>query len=73
MPLTGLAPLFNNFMLANFATDADVGNYKAAIARAHLLRAKSRSGPDIFQRDTRPPPEGLLTKIPTSQNDRNEA
>ena len=39
--LTGFTPLFKNFVLANYTTDADIGNYKAALNFATLITTLS--------------------------------
>jgi O-antigen/teichoic acid export membrane protein len=39
--LAGIIPLFQNLVLANFATDADVGNFKAATNFAVLMTVLS--------------------------------
>lgn len=39
--LTGFIPLFQNVMLANFTTDADIGNFKAAMNFATLITVLS--------------------------------
>jgi O-antigen/teichoic acid export membrane protein len=39
--LTGFIPLFQNLVLANFTTDTDIGNYKAALNFATLVTVLS--------------------------------
>jgi O-antigen/teichoic acid export membrane protein len=39
--LTGFTPLFQNLILANFTTDTDIGNYKAALNFATLITVLS--------------------------------